>query len=352
MTYSPDFILYFEKEITLTENQKSTDMGKHPFILLTLVFMLLLISCSRSLPKQQAEKHLKAFDSELINLSKQVSETMAYKAVHELFMIRNLPLPFQYTSSDEKASGAYVYDFEEQKGIYSFNTETQLLEKTGSADSLIIVFPFVSKLDQEARFILIDYTEENSAFGIMFPTRMEAKIEIKGHVVFELNSSSTISHGFPVKSKTEISFSKFQLNNYFETRLSKRKGVIKQNLQFTTDERSILSIHSRIVAGMNEQMQLEFRKVEVDGDIFPIRFTARVDQDKISHDAARFIESFNANADILVYKLNSRKKIGRVYLKEIPGVNRLNFFLNYGDGTTVELQKMLFGIDEIMNMKL
>ena len=326
-------------------------MNSERLLIWIFVSILAFTSCSRALPKEEAEKHLKAFDNELIILSKQVSETMAYQAVHELFVIKNLPLPFQYTSSDKKESGAYVYDFETRKGIYQYNDTTHLVMRTGESDSLIILFPFESKMDHWARFILMDYKEEVSAFGIMFPTKLAVKIEIQDHSILELNSSTLMDHGFPVQSNTRIVFNKFRIGNQFETKLSRRKGVIHQKLVFDSGDKTVLDLSSRIVATLSEQKQLTFKKVEISGDIFPIHFTAKVNQGNIPPDALNFVEEFNANSNIEVFQQKGRK-IGHVFLQEIPSVNRLNFTLRYSDGTTVQLQKLLFGFDEIMNMKL
>ena len=141
--------------------------------------------------------------------------------------------------------------------------------RTAESDSLIILFPFESKMDHWARFILADYEEDISAFGIMFPTRLAVKIEIKNYTILELNSSTLIEHGFPVQSDTRIIFNKFMIENQFETKLSRRKGVIHQKLVFDSGDKTILDLNARIVANLNEQKQLKFKKVEIGCDIFP-----------------------------------------------------------------------------------
>ena len=72
------------------------------FIFIGLLLVFLFSSCRNKLSKEQGEKHLKAFDSELITMMKQLSETNAFNAFDFLLSYNNLPLPFKYPQHNSK----------------------------------------------------------------------------------------------------------------------------------------------------------------------------------------------------------------------------------------------------------
>lgn len=320
------------------------------FIAIVFLISFLFSACQKSLTREQSEKHLKAFDSELIMLIKQVSETNAFKAFEALPSLSKLPLPFNYPEKDETGN-PIAFNLEQKKGIYQYNNKLDELIRCGESDSIVILFPFYTKNDTVAKFIVSDYQEEMSIWGVMVPTVAQMKIVAAKKTLFNLQIKSEMAYQVPVECEISASFDKFNLAADLKTKLSKTKARIKVNAQIFKREEEYLAVNAGIVTKITDQNSMVFDKVKIQGNVYPISFEAKVNYGNINLGSHHFVNDFNDNSSIRVYTHNN-EHLGNIKLKERENCDRLNFVVEYNDKSFSYLEDFILTYNEIMNIKM
>lgn len=319
-------------------------------IVIGLSFCFFLSACHKNLSREQSEKHLKAFDSELIMMVKQMSETNAFKALNILLSYDNLPLPFKYPEFTELGD-PIAFDFQQNKGIYQLNDTIDEIIRCGESDSIVIIFPVQSEKKIPATFIITDYKEELSVWGMMFPTLANMKLIIEDRTLFEVHLNSEMAYSVPVKSNISASFDLFKLEAHLKTKLSKTKARINVDLEIFKRDEEYLKINSAIKTKITDQNSMLFNKVEIYCEALPIILKADVDYGEINSDSHYFVRDFNENSSIQVLT-NKKDYLGEIKLMEKANSDRLNFVVEHNDKTFSYLEDYMLTFKEIMNTKI
>lgn len=316
----------------------------HYFIILLLLCVHL--SCKQKLSAEQGEKHLRAFDNELISFSKQISGSETYKVFEKLFSIQNLPIPLRYHEQEKGTP----YPFNELKGIYRYDSLTNKCIKSTASDSIIIYVPLRSSKIPEAKFIVAHYTEEPSIWGIMFPTQIDMKLELDGRAVASIISSGKLKYQVPTASNTTIQFDQFSFNMDLRSKLSRKKSKMFVNAQLNNAQRNLLSCNSEMEVAQTDIAGTLFHNTQLELKVFPLCIYINSQYEAIDPATHNFIASFNKNVNIKI-ETNEQAQLGKILLKEIPTSNRLNFAVEYSDGTSVLLEDFLFFARWVMHVK-
>lgn len=315
--------------------------------IIAVLIVLSLFSCQKEMDKQEAEKHLKAFDSEIILLAKNLSSTPGIRALESLTAVKNLPLPFDYSIT----STPLPFDFQESKGVYNLEAGQKEFLRTHSSDSLIIVFPFQTKFDSVARFVMTSYEEEMSVFGTMVPTSAKLYIEAGGRKILEAISDATLSNGFPVKNVTNFRFGNYGVTASLNTKLRKTKGKVKFDLHIHKSSKPLVYLSSNFDAQLGERSSFTVSDFKAVGHVFPIWFSVESDYQKIDNFATDFTSEFNKHSNIELLDFEGNTKLGDIELVKIPENDRIILEMLYNDGSTANINELLMSIEAIFNIK-
>ena len=319
--------------------------------LLASFFWLLLIvasftSCKKELTAKDGEKHLRAFDNELITISKQLKNSESVVALEQLFSIKKLPVPFRYRTNSKDTP----FPFEKLKGIYQYDSLTNGCYKFATADSIIIIFPFRTLKHSKAKFIIASYVEAVSVWGPMFPTQADIKLEIDKKTVASIKSKGELNYQVPTQSNTTIQFGHYAFRIDLRSKLSRRKSKMFLDLALEKAGKTILNCTSDMKVSQTEFNGTLFDKVNLYCAAFPIIIRAKANYGAIDPASHDFINEFNRQIDISV-ESEQKASIGRIVLKDRSNTNRLNFAIIYSDGTSAWLDDFLFFMKELMNVK-
>jgi hypothetical protein len=321
-------------------------------IILCVPMLLFFVACKQELSKKDAEKQLRAFDNEVIITAKNISETVAFEAFKKMVALNDLPLPFQYKPESALQGKPCQFNFEELKGTYIYNKQKNLTTIKEGNNSIIVLFPFESKNDSLAKFILSDYSEQLTAWNIYLPTKLHAQLQINDQTVATLNIEGKIEHEIPIDYKATAAFSNFNIQSTLHTKLSRKKATVTINSSINKNEKQLLRNELRIETTMNKQKQVVFNTIDAKLAIFPIDVKLQIDRDKIQANTTKFINQFNNNSSIDIYGNQGKSYLGKVELLDRPNNDRLNFAVIYTDNTTEYLDDFLLTISEILNIKL
>ena len=314
-----------------------------------VISSFLFFSCRQKVTKEEGEKQFRAFDNELIIMSKQLTESHAYRLLVQLNTIQNLPLPFQFRTSFP--GKPYQYNFDTSKGIYLYDKEKNEMYKSASSDSIVLFFPYQSEVDSMAKMIITAYADEQTVWDIMLPVKMVAKIFLGERVVFNLHCQGEIKHELPIDYLLEVEFSRFKITSKLNTKLSKKKGRVQTNVSILKDKSEVLKLESNVIARINENQQFDFGLFNLKIKVFPIVADFHINRHRIDKYSTHFVDDFNKNSSIWIYGNRHKTLIGKVELKDRPNNDRINPAIIYNDGSIEYLDDFLFSIAQILNVK-
>jgi len=321
-------------------------------LLLIAVSICILFSCKQKISKEEGEKQLKAFDNEVILISKNFSKTLAFQALQQLINIEKLPLPFQYKASEAIPGKPYDFNFDKLKGVYRYDKLNNEFYKSAAADSIILVYPFYTEKDSVATFILSDYSEELSAWNIFLPTKLNVQIKISDKVIAQITCTGEIKHQIPVDYQIEAKLSNFNIQSKLHTSLTRKRGKINIETTITKDQNQLVTNKLKFETTMNSEKQIVFNAIDSKLNVFPLYFDMHIDRNKIAPKTTHFIDDFNQNSSIMVYGNAGKNIVGQIKLADRPNNDRLNVAVVYNDGTIGYLDDFLFSAKEILNIKL
>jgi hypothetical protein len=321
---------------------------------LFLSFAIILIqsaSCNRSTTAEEGRKHLRAMDSELIQITNKVSSTDAFKGLTALDNIANLPLPFRILISNDSLAIPVGFDFNLHKGCYRVSKKTGIAYFERVSDSLIVHFPLQTQFDTMAVFIITAFEESQTELQMMVPVKVNAILMARNIKLMTIDFEATIEHGFPSKMNLNMLFGQFSFEGKMSTKFRKKASSVSVNLNLSEDKKSLFK--SKIISDVenSNQQTLVFNKKRMDFEIFPVQlqFSSRLDFSAIS--STNFINDFNQQSTFKV-KSNRGNLIGDIFLRDVSKKDRINVFIRFGDGTEENLEELIMTVERILNMKV
>ncbi|MDA3879702.1 MAG: hypothetical protein PF436_04875 [Prolixibacteraceae bacterium] len=317
-------------------------------VLLLVVMAGILSSCKRNLSSHKAEKHLRAFDHEMITMFNDISSSEAYRILSKAVGCRCMPLPFGYSAGDE--DGVLGFDFEAKKGVYRYEETMHRVERIADSDSLIIQIPLKGGNDDVAEIVLSEYSEKLTAWGFYYPLIMELSIEQDGRKLMIIQGSGSVEHGVPVYGAWKINIGRYAFDMGLKTRLSRRKGKSEIVMNVLRSNEVYMSGSVNMTNRINNG-SLNVEKMAFDINTMPLTVSGNVKYGKIDAATTNFINSFNKNSSIEIYTGNGYS-VGKMRLMPRENNTRLNFAIVYPDGNTAFTDDFLFTMRTFMNIKL
>jgi hypothetical protein len=325
---------------------------KLPVASFILIQLLVLFSgaCKQPLPKDEAEKHLRAFDNELISFMNGLQGTRSFLILEEIFAVKDLPLPF-FAHHSLNPGKIQKFDFETHKGVYEFDSIGNTFKLSGNSDSIVILYRQSKTIAQPVKLIMTDYNEEASSSSLMFPTSINASLYIGDKRTVHISHIARVEHQLPLEGKFEIVFENFYLHADLSSRL--RKDFANLTFNFTANRDTEQKIHWLLKSkvGMADDGVFLIRSLSSHISVFPLFVEIDVDNDAISSDAVDLMNEYNQHSNIEVFRLKDLRKVGRVELKTREASDKLNYALYYEDGSFVFIEDILLTFKQILNIK-
>ncbi len=319
-------------------------------IILSVIALGIIGGCKNKLSPSDSEKHLKAFDSEIIMLSKQFSETCAFDAFQFLLAQNNVPIPFRY-NSNQTADHALEYNFEQSKGKYEIDLATNTAFKTGESDSVIILIPRTCKNHEQITLIICDYAEEYSIWDMMIPTKAYLSMMAGNTEIMRMELNVEMKYQVPVLANLHINSEGIYLKYDMKTRLSKRTTRSKMNVVAGKNTDEIIVASSNVRMKQEANGSLLFDHVNFKFKAFPVKMQGKIDYNKIDSNTRFFNSQFNKHSEITI-KSFKNKKIGKVLLTDRSDVDRLSFDIIYNDNSTKNMDELLLTLKTLLNVKI
>jgi len=320
------------------------------FLFLIQAAIFLLSSCKQPLPKEEAEKHLRAFDNELISLMNSFQRTRSFSILQEILAVENVPVPF-FAHKTEIPGGIKKFDFNLFKGIYDFDSITGLFDHNSGSDSIIINYSGKAGSGQQIRFIITDYNEEPSSSSLMFPVLIRAYMYAGNREVASITHFARVEHQFPVEVQTRIVFENYYLELDLTSRLRRKHANATLEIKAGRDTEELFKFNVWSKLSFNEQGSIFLRSFQSKISAFPVFIHARVNNDAINSDAIDFIDEFNRHSQIEVLKLSDKRKLGNIMLKAKDSSDKLDYAFYYEDGSFIFLEDLLLTVEKILNIK-
>ncbi len=299
----------------------------------------------------EGRKHLRAFDNEFIQLFSRISETEASRAIQALSHLPNLPLPLMLANELDEKTGLQAYSFQNAKGIYDYMPVNSMFKKTDKSDSVCIFFPFKTKRDSLAQFILSEYAESPTGLQMMFPQIYKAIIVTNGQKLADISFKGVVKHELPADAELFVLFSNFQVKVTMNTTFKKSHGTIKMNFQIIENSKILLKGQIITDVMITEDKTLVYNDKTIECEVFPLKIRFKSNQNYSSQEPGKFIEDFNNGASFEISTFKG-EKVGDIFLVSLPGRDRINLQIRYADGYTEDLEDLLLSVRKILNFKL
>lgn len=310
-----------------------------------------LLACTRPMKPEEGEKYLRAFDNDLINLSKQIEDNPGFHALLE-FIDLNASGHFlnPIATNDESMQDLFV--FNDHKGIYDYDPGSHSFLRVAPSDSILIFFPVHSGTDTMATLIITSYSEDSTQLDMAYPTVINGCINLGDKQVLTIEHHGSVIHGFPVSGDMRMEFPPFLFLMKLQTKLYRdhAKMNLDMNLSNHTKDVFLWTINSGI--SVADDGSLKYNSVTMDFRMYPVRIEARVNYGRIDPYSTRFVRDFNRNSSIQIVSLTNDRFIGQIELEEMAGRGQLNIGVHFRDGSVVFMEDVIITFRKLVNMKM
>jgi hypothetical protein len=327
----------------------------NPKRLLVLLFLIqaalfLTSACKQPLPRQDAEKHLRAFDNELISLMNNFQRTRSFLALQEIIAIDSVPLPF-FAHQSATPGGVQEFNFEQLKGVYNFDSISRKFYLSGVSDSIIIHYHATKTFNLPIRLIITGYSEEATSSSLMFPTHLNACMFIGDKRTIKIAHFAKLEQQLPVEARLSVEIENYKLTLDLSSRLRRAYANAKVECKVDRDIETLLHSTIKSKVGVSEEGGFSIRSLDMQMTVFPVFVKAVVDNDAINSNAIDFIEEFNRHSNIEVFRSRDRRKLGDIMLKTKESSDKLDYALLYEDESFVFLEDLLLTVEQFLNIK-
>ncbi|MBN2806678.1 MAG: hypothetical protein JXR22_08465 [Prolixibacteraceae bacterium] len=321
-----------------------------PTTLLLFSAIILIAACSKTLPRKDAEKQLKAFDNELITLFDQLSESEGLRLLNHLLSVNNLPLPLLNFVESNPAT-ASAYHFSEHAGIYRVDTLTMQAIKIASSDAVLVYFPYLSRNDSMAYLRLTNYQSKMTKWGTEVPTSMNMKLGISDRVLFSLDLKGEVKHNIPTKMNVEMKLAQYNLKLRLRSLLNKQTARFYLRVDLKNSVHDILRSKVYMQHDVSNPAGSMLENTKVSLKSFPVSIRVLIDNGAINPASTNFMEEFNQYTRIRVASQLSGASLGEVDLMEREGQAKLHYALSFSDSSSVFLEDLMLSYKYLMNLR-
>jgi len=173
---------------------------KYSQLLTFLILSILIGACSTNkLNPVEADRSMKILNGNMVNLFTVGSEKPEYQALSFLMDQITSPLPYVRRANPNQAKKPY--SFEDNKGVYRWNTSINAFEKTAWGEKINLFFPSGEK---EFHLELTKFQSQSFSSRPDFPTNIEGFLLNSEQKILNIRHRATISNNLPESITTEI----------------------------------------------------------------------------------------------------------------------------------------------------
>jgi hypothetical protein len=328
------------------------------------VLVLTLNACNKddedngALTKTEAQRKLSGFNTSAKSDLQDLSNTEGLQAVKDFFSLVDQDDPFGRIAGDKKKLKAFLkkkgnnfknifapasirngrvngetsFDFAANTGIYEWNSETQVFEKTEESTIIKITFPTDGSSTNNAELQLTAYTEEliiddETGENSYEPTLIKASILVDNNQKASLNLIIDYDDsGFPVEAEISLSVSPYTVSLAFNNNASTSSTI---SLSLTKEQQTLVA--TSITVKYNDSSKSEESLSSIEGYVQLKELKVQGRMDFAGTEGA---ESLNDYVKLSIY--SDGKKIGDVVFvteneQDIP-------YVQYVDGTKEKME--------------
>jgi len=319
-------------------------------LLLLLLATLFLPSCRQPLEKDEAEKHIRAFDNEMLSLLRQLQRSGSFKVLKEILAVENLPLPF--IGHQRPDTGALRrFDFEKHKGFYEYDSISAVFFRKADSDSIILKYHSSEWPGIPVRLVVSAYNEEAGSSSLMFPLKLKAGLFFGARQTVNISYVAKLEHQLPVEAQLRVSLENFNFSIDFLNQLRRDHGRVSIKSIVARDGEELMLWKTRSKVGISDDGTFFLRSLKTRVMMFPVKISVNVDNDAIDPYAIDFVGEFNKHSRISAFRKSDSRKIADIMLRPKEGSDKIDYAFHYSDGSYVFVEDLMFTAREILNIK-
>lgn len=331
-------------------------LSKFITFFLGMIFLVMAVSSCRhdkTLNRAEADRSLKALDSDLTRIADAVSQSPGSLAINSLGSFENAPVPIK-TKRTKLFETHGMFMFDRMKGEYTWNAATTTFDFHPGGNTIVIWYPLKNSTGNRACCIIYDYSEVQTTSFARFPLILKADISVDNQKVFSIDHHASLSCGFPVMMTSDLwmgnSSIRLSMTNRLDT-LHKRGAVTLKLFAGNPAHWVIQSVSSAEIelfrGGTYGLLTLESKT-----RLFDFLLDMRMNYLKISPSSRQYAEDFNSNSSITLYDESLHARVGTLMLqKSKEEENRLDFMIRFSDGTDGFLSDWLLIYKKFLHFK-
>jgi hypothetical protein len=327
---------------------------------------------SGQLSKTEAKAQINSFNSSVTADLQEFSSSEGLKAVTDLSDIAALDDPFGgRKATDKKKVRMFLYkkgemfrkifnnqyttggrakeefDFNANKGVYSWNADLEQFEKTGESTIIKIQFPSEGSATNNAElrinnFTQVEFYDEEWQEYTYNPTLIDAELLVDGTEVASLNLTATYDDtGFPLTADVSASVVPFSATVSFDVSGS-TKNTLSASLSKNSE--SLFSTSVEVVYASAEKSEDDLKTVSGYVSVKNIKLEGSIDAEGINNEPNEV--DFNEFVDLKLI-INNKLAGKVVFVTEMVGGYEESVpYIEYNDGTK---EKFKIVIEPIVN---
>jgi len=328
----------------------------HPMIQMrkTVFFLIVLCAslcgCRKPVPKEQAERYLRAMDQTLLQMVNDVEGRHALDVLMAVFEGRNAPIPF-YAHKTDTTSNIRHFDFSQHTGLYLLDTINKVYYRTDESDS-IVLYATERGLQDAMRLVVSSFQERYTNLDMMFPEKISMALYHGDNMMMQLQQDAGFNHGYPAYSNMVLYMENYHMTLSHRVIFRKKTSKLTASLRIVRDGEALMDVAVRANIMARSEGGFAYASFEAMLNVFPVRAHIFVKQSAIDPYTTDYPQAFNSNSRIRLSAMKDGRSLGKVQLLDLPGKDKLQFAVVYMDGSYTLLDELMLTMRHVMHTKL
>lgn len=254
--------------------------------------------------------------------TKSIKETRAYikeQMDNISILVRNTTLSNARTSSSEP------FDYNESKGVYTYNPEIGDFERTDDSNIIEILFPTEGSETNNAKFQLNAYQEIEAPVGYYNPTVVKATLFVDDVKEFELDLSMNYNNlGDPVKGNVLYFVNPFLLTVTFDDSKTTSSSFTQT---LTKNGTTLIGFGASVSYANAEKLEDDITSASIYIQLLNVRFVLNA--------------NINQQTEPTIVVLVDGKNAGFIYIEFDETTGSETPYIQFNDGSSEPLENVL-----------
>lgn len=315
--------------------------------LLSVVLAFLSSCSSRQLSPEEADRSMKMLNGNLVSLFSAGQEKPEFKALKFLFNQTTSPLPF-VVKSNPTAPDTGKFVFAHKKGIYDWDPNLKIFQRTGSSENVAILFPDEKSDRNDMRLNLGDYQSQAYSSRPDFPVLIDAEILRGDERLVTITHKANIKNNLPENISTLVSGKDYKVRFQIHRTQLNQVGKLFADIRLKTGPAEPIS--GKLEAGIEYSRQgYFFKTIRFELKLIDHLLKGDINYSAIDPTSSDYVRSFNSNSRIIL--LEGNKKVGDVVLDKTNNGELLDYFIRFSNNEKVLLSEYMPFLNKLLNLK-